>query len=111
MNYSWFNEWKSGVEELNKVSSEVDEGRDKAYSLMSDKIKKIFARNGTVVDSIHFSTDSSVITVKLTGNTANAIPFKKSFLIDIGMPFTVRRKLNHDAENELYIDLYPFEED
>ena len=111
MNYTWFKEWKDGVEELNKVSSEVDEGRDKAYSVMSDKIKKIFARNGTVVDSIHFSTDSSVITVKLTGNTANVISFKKSFLIDIGMPFAVRRRMTELAENELYIELYPFEED
>ena len=111
MNYSWFNEWKNGVEELNKVSSEVDEGRKEAYKLMSDEIKKIFARNGTIVDSIHFSSDSSVIIVTLTGNTGNAIAFKKSFLIDIGMPFTVCRKLNHDAENELYIELHPFEED
>ena len=111
MNYSWFNEWKNGVKELNKVSEEVDEGRKEAYKLMSDEIKKIFARNGTVVDSIHFSSDSSVISVKLTGNTENAIPFKKSFLIDIGMPFTVCRRLTELAENELFIELYPFEED
>lgn len=111
MNYQWFNEWKNGVNELNRAFSEVDKGRDEAYRLMSDEIKKIFARNGTVVDSIHFSSDSSVITVKLTGNTSNSISFKKSFLIDIGMPFSVRRGLTEEAEVQLFIELYPLEED
>ena len=111
MNHTWFREWKNGVEELNRAYSEVDKGRDEAYRLMSDEIKKIFARNGTVVDSIHFSSDSSVITVKLTGNTSNCISFKKSFLIDIGMPFAVRRGISDDAEVELYLELYPLEED
>ena len=111
MNYEWFKEWKNDVGELNKISDDVDKGRDKAYQVMSDEIKKIFSKNGTPVDAIHFSSDSSVIIVKLIGNTSNAISFKKSFLINIGMPFSVQRRLSKEGHNEMYLELYPFEEE
>ena len=110
MNYEWFNKWKNGVKELNKTVAEVSVARDEAYKLMSDEIKKIFARNGTVVDKIHFNNDSSVISVELTGDHSKSISFKKSFLIDIGMGFSVVRTITREGDTKLYVNLHPFEE-
>lgn len=111
MNHEFFRKWKDGVNELNKTADEVSVARDEAYKLMSDEIKKIFARNGTVVDKIHFNNDSSVITVELTGDHSKSISFKKSFLIDIGMGFSVNRKITDRGNIILYVELYPLDEE
>jgi len=111
MNQNWFKEWKDGVKELNRNSDEISKGKDEAFGLLSDKIKRIFDANGTPVESVKFSRDCSVVRVHLTGNTTNSIGFRKSFLFDIGMPFSVKRELNELAQNELYIELYPLEDD
>jgi len=111
MNHTWFTNWKNGVKEFNKSADELDRGRDEAYQLMADKIKKIFSRNGTVVDAIHFNTDGTVISVRLTGDHSKSITFKKSFLLDIGMGFSVIREITDMGDMVLYVELYPFGED
>ena len=110
MDEDWFIQWKNGVKSLNETSDEVDKGREEAYRLLSDEIKQIFERNGTAVANIHFSSDCSVVTVTFDGNTSKSISFKKSCLEEIAMPFAVKRKLTREATNELYIELYPLED-
>lgn len=111
MNQQFFREWKDKVGEINKIADEVDDGREEAYGLLAGEIKKIFARNGTVADNVHFNDDSSVITVKLAGNPSSSITFKKSFLIDISMSFSVVREITPTGNTILLVKLYPFEED
>lgn len=111
MNEEFFKNWKNGVQKLNSHADEIIKGRDEAYAILSDEIKRIFADNGTVVDSIHFNNDASVIVVELTGDHSDEITFKKSFIDEIGMGFSVRRKLNALAQTVLYVTLYPLEED
>lgn len=111
MNHEFFQNWKNGVKELNQTADDLSKGRDEAYELLANEIKKIFAQNGTVVDSMHFNSDASVITVELTGDHSKSITFKKSFLFNIGMGFSVNRKMTDRGDMVLYVELYPFGED
>ncbi len=111
MNHEFFTNWKNGVKELNKTADEVSFARDEAYELLANEIKKIFARNGTVVDTLHFNSDASVITVELTGDHSKSITFKKSFLFEIGMGFSVIRKMTDRGDMILYVELYPLDEE
>ena len=109
MNQEFFSEWKNKVDEINQIAEEVVNGREEAYSLLSEELKKIFEENGTVAESIHFNSNGSVITVTFESQN-DSILFKNSFIESIGMPFSVKRRLTDRAEHELYLELYPMGE-
>lgn len=111
MNVKFLKTWKDGIEELNTMSSNIESSRKEAEELISEKIREVFERNGTKVKSIEFSADSSIITVKLEGKTSNSIHFNKKFMFEVAMPFSVQRRLNAQCDNEMYVELYPLEDD
>ena len=92
---------------LNAKTSEIVVGRLEANTLMTKKLKEIFAQNETPIKSITFSEDSTVITIYIEGNAESFIHFTKSFLNQLGMPFTVRRDLDEKCNHRLYLELYP----
>lgn len=110
MNQEFFKNWKNGVDELNRTAEELSKGREEAYEVLANEIKKIFSRNGTVVDTIQFNYDASVITIELAVDTSKTIPFKKTFLYEIGMSFAVKWKISDKGDSMMYIELYPLDE-
>ena len=110
MNVQWFRVWKEGIEQLNKMSSDIQRCREEAEELLSERIKQIFERNDCTVESIEFSTDSSAILVRIKEDTANSIHFNKKFMFEIGMAFSVERTWDIATDHELMVRLYPLED-
>ena len=110
MNVQWFKAWKEGIEQLNKMTSDIKNCRDEAEELLSDRIKQIFERNDLTVKSINFEKDSTVITVRVEEDTSKSIHFNKKFMFEIGMAFSVKRIWDVSTDHELLVKLYPLED-
>lgn len=110
MNAEWLNTWKGGIAQLNAMTSDIAECRDEAEVLISEKIKQIFERNDQTVDSIEFSTDSTVILVKIKEDTKNSIHFNKKFMFEIGMAFSVEKVWDIETDYQLVVKLFPMED-
>ena len=109
MNIEYLENWKSDVLRLQEVEKTLDEDRNALYGEIASKLKRIFSQNGCPTRNIHFSTDGSVIEVTLTGNHSNSIQFTRKMVIELCMPFAVRRRITNKGETELYIELYPID--
>lgn len=103
-------DWKERSMELYKALSELNKAFDAERKMMEDTIKQIFSENGLIVNSVTGSSDNSEFLVRFIGDTSKQIQLPKKLLDDIGMGFVVRRVLNEEANNELLIELYPFDD-
>lgn len=106
-NDQWFSNWKDTMNGLNSMASQIAIGRIEANALMTKRLKELFTQNGTPIESITYSNDSTVITVYINGNAKSFIHFTKSFLIQLDMSFAVKRELDANGDNRLYLELYP----
>ena len=103
-------DWKERSMELYKAISELNKAFDAERKMMEDEIKQIFGKHGLIADSVTGSSDNSEFLVRFVGDTSKQIQFPKKLLDDIGMGFVVRRVLNEEANNELLIEIYPFDD-
>ena len=110
-NDQWFSDWKDTMDNLNSLASQIAIGRIEANALMTKRLKELFAQNGTPIESITYSNDSTVITVYINGNAKSFIHFTKSFTVLLDMPFAVKRDLDANGDNRLYLELYPLMEE
>ena len=108
MDHKKFADWKQSVEELNQFASKIDSDRNQIYEWLANEIKEIFSWNGFEVRNVNFTKDGSVIQVWVEDASAS-IKFPMDFIESISMPFAVKRILNSDCNNELFVELYPLE--
>lgn len=102
-------EWIEMTEKCNEVVSEVQNELSHQRATLIDELKRICSDNDLAVRSIRASSDNSVFEIHFDGNTSNSIHFSKKFLKSLNMSFSVQRKLNGDARNEMYLEVYPLE--
>ena len=103
-------DWKKRNSEMYKALRELNKAFDEERAMMEEGIKKICEENGLQVKLVEGSSDNSTFLVRFDGDTSNQIEFPKKFLNAIGMGFVVRRVLNEEANNELLLELYPFDD-
>ena len=114
MNPQKFSDWKSSVREMNKTVETIDKNRAEVYKWLADEVRTLFEDCEMFVENLHFNNNGSVIQVRLEDTTSKSIKFPKHFIDNIGMPFSVQRVLNCDGldvVSELFVELYPLEED
>ena len=109
MNFEEFEDWQKSVEDMNRLSSKIDNNRNEIYEWLANEIKQVFEENDLPTRNVNFSTDGSIIQVWLDIDTSDSIRFSKQFLKSIGMPFSVKRVLDSEVRNELFVELYPLE--
>ena len=103
-----YENWRKSVGELNQNASKIDSDRKEMYEWMANEIKAILNECDMVAKNVNFTTDGSVIQVRLE-DVADSIRFPLEFIDSISMPFSVKRILNSECNYELFIELYPLE--
>ena len=105
-------EWREVTEKCNGAVSELKSELSFQRASLIDELNRICFDNELLVWSIRASDDNSVFEIHFDNtvmNTSNSIHFSKKFLKSLNMSFSVQRKLDKDARNEMYLEVYPLE--
>ena len=102
-------EWVEKTEKCNEVVSEIRTVLSDERATLIRELNRICLENGLTVRSITGSSDNSVFEIHFDGNTSNSIHFSQKFLKSLGMSFSVQRRLDRNAQSEMYLEVYPLE--
>lgn len=102
-------DWKVTANQIRNDMEELQKLRQEAMDDMDQSLRKLFSDNGLPLKSLFWSDDLSIIQVHFMGDTKSHISFPRKLLMDIGMPFAVKRFTNKKGNQELFLELYPLE--